>query len=255
MFSLYEALLYQPIYNLLIFLYNVIPYKDIGVSIILLTIVVKLALHPFTKKSIQSQKELQGLQPKLEALKKEHGANKEKLASEMMRLYKEHKVNPFSSCLPLLIQLPFIIAVYQVFQLGLGAVNFDLLYSFIGAPASVNTMLFGFLDLTKPQISLAVLAAVSQFAQTRMLVQKQPDKDLREKEGAKDENMLALMNKNMTYMMPILTLLIGMSLPGGLTLYWLVSTLATLLQQLTVYKKNKSDKGDSNSSSGAVIVA
>lgn len=238
MFYLYQTLLYQPIYNLLIFLYNIFPYKDLGIAIILLTILIKVVLHPLTKKSLKGQKALQSLQPKLDALKKEYANDKEKLAQEMMKLYKDQQVNPLSSCLPLLIQFPFIIAVYQVFQSGLGSVNFELLYPFIAKPEHLNTMFFGYFDLTSPLIPLALFAAIGQYYQAKMMTTKQPPAALQNKEGAKDENMLALMNKNMLYVMPVMTFVIGMSLPGGLTLYWLVTTVVTIIQQQLLQKKD-----------------
>lgn len=239
MLFLYETLLYQPIYNILIGLYNLVPYKDIGIAIIILTILVKVVLHPLTKKSLEGQKSLQELQPKLDELKEEHGDNKEALAQAMMNLYREHKVNPLSSCLPLLIQFPFIIAVYQVFRTGLESSTFELLYPFVSQPESLNIMFLGFMDLSKPALILAVLAAIGQFFQTRMLLRKQPPKKLRKKEGAKDENMMAAMNKNMSFIMPAITLVIGMSLPAGLTLYWFITTFATILQQHLIYKQPK----------------
>lgn len=236
---LYEVLLYQPIFNVLIGLYNAIPYKDVGIAIIILTILIKVILYPLTKKSLEGQKALQDLQPKLDALKKEHADDKEKLAQEMMKLYKEQNVNPMSSCLPILIQFPVIIALYQVFRNGLEATNYDLLYSFISAPAELNTLFLGFMPLNEPQFVLAVLAALGQFFQTRMLTQKRPPASLQTKDGAKDENVMAMMNKNMTFIMPIITLVIGMSLPGGLTLYWLVTTVVTIIQQMSLYKDSK----------------
>lgn len=244
MIYLYNVLLFEPIFNLLIFLYNIIPYKDIGVSILLLTLVIKLVLLPLSLKSIRSQKALQDLQPKLEKLKKEFGEDKERLGQEMIKLYKEQKVNPLSSCLPLLIQLPFFLAVYQVFRSGLASAHFDILYPFVQNPGSINTMFLGFLDLAQPQGILAVLAGGSQYIQAKMMSTKQPPKQLQEKEGAKDENALAAMNKQMMYVMPLITVVIGFSLPGGLTLYWLITTLLTIAQYHFFLHKKDKNEGD-----------
>ncbi len=237
MIYLYKTFLYQPIFNLLIFLYNIVPLKDLGIAIILLTILVKLLLYPLTKKSLKSQKDLQKLQPKLDELKKKYSNDKEKLAQEMLNLYRQQKVNPMSSCLPVLIQFPFIIALYQALRAGLSS-HFDLLYNFIQVPQHLNTMFFNVLDLNKPQFSLALLAAIAQYIQTKMLATKQPPKPIQHKEGAKDENMLALMNKNMMVTMPIITFVIGVSLPGGLTLYWLVTNIITIFQQFSLYRND-----------------
>ncbi|MEW6610597.1 MAG: YidC/Oxa1 family membrane protein insertase [Patescibacteria group bacterium] len=230
---LYHILIYQPLFNLLIFFYNILPGNDIGIAIIALTIAVKLLLYPLSLQSIRSQRALQSLQPKLDALKQRYGDNKEALARATMELYKTEKVNPFSSCLPLLIQLPFFIALYQVFGRGLTSNGFEVLYPFITKPEFIKPMSFGFLDLTHPSIPLAVLAGLAQFWQSKMLVTKpQPQVP-----GAKDESMTAIMNKQMLYMMPLMTVFIGTKLPGGLSLYWLVTTLLTVAQQAFLFRR------------------
>ena len=236
MVGIFNTFLYEPIYNLLIFFYNVVPGNDIGLAIIAITIVVKLVLLPLSLSAVRSQKSLQELQPKMDALKKKHKNEKEKLAAETMKLYKEQKVNPLSSCLPLLVQFPFLIAVYQAFRVGLTSENFDLLYSFVANPGHINPMAFGFIDMAVPSIALAILAGAAQYVQTQMLSAKKQPKV----KGAKDESMMANMNKSMMYFMPFMTVLIGMSLPGGLTFYWFLTTVFTSLQQKVMFRKTKS---------------
>ncbi|MDD5043910.1 MAG: YidC/Oxa1 family membrane protein insertase [Patescibacteria group bacterium] len=238
MMALYNTILYQPLFNLLVFFYNIIPGHDVGLAIIALTIVIKLILFPFSLQSIKSQKSLQSLQPKIEELKKKYKDQKDKMAQAMMELYKQEKVNPFSSCLPLLIQLPFLLAVYQVFRSGLASNNFNLLYSFVANPEHINTISFGFINLAQSNIYLAVLAGLAQFWQTKMMMAKRPPAAVRKEAGAKDEDMSAIMNKQMTYFMPIFTVFIGASLPAGLTLYWFITTLLTALQQLYFLKND-----------------
>jgi len=239
MIHLFTVCLYQPLLNLLVFTYNVIPYHDLGVVIIVLTILIKLILYPFSIKTIKAQRAMQELQPKIEEIKKIYKDQKEKQAQEMMKLYKEQKISPFSSCLPLLIQLPFLIAIYQVFNTGLRNGNLSLVYSFIYNPGHINTLAFGFLDLSKPQFILALLAGAAQYLQTKMLIQKRPDQALRKSADGKDEDMMAVMNKQMTIMMPLMTVFIGWNLPSGLVFYWLALTLITALQQLIAFKTAK----------------
>jgi len=236
MIEIYNTVLYQPIFNLLVFFYNTIPGHDIGLAIVALTIVVKIILLPFSIQGLKSQKALQDIQPKLEELKKKYKDEKEKLASETMKLYKEQKVNPLSSCLPLLIQFPFLIAVYQAFRTGLTSNHLELLYPFVSNPGQINSVSFGLTDLAVPSLVLAVLAGIAQFIQTRMLSTKKPKKGI---EGSKDESMMASMNKSMLYFMPIMTIIIGTRLPGGLALYWLVTTVLTTLQQKLLFRKFK----------------
>lgn len=236
--ALFQTLLYVPIFNAFVALYNLIP--DVGVVIIIITILLKLALYPLTKSSIAAQKSMTELQPKLEALKKEHKNNQQLLAQETMRLYKENKVNPLGSCLPILIQLPIFIAIYWVFRQGLTGDNFDILYSFVKNPEHINTMSFGFVDLGKSgNVILAVLAGGAQYWQAKMMQSKRPPKEAGP--GAKDEDMASIMNKQMLYMMPIMTLLIGFQFQAGLALYWFVSTALTGLQQKLMFAKKTSE--------------
>lgn len=246
MIEIYHTILYQPLFNLLVWLYNVVPGHDIGLAIIALTIIIKLLLYPFTLQSIKAQKAMQDLQPKMEELKRKYKNEKEKLSLAMMSLYKEEKVNPLSSCLPILIQFPFLIAVYQVFRSGLSNGSFEMLYPFVAHPGAIDPNFFGFLDLSQPQVALAVLAGAAQYWQAKMLMVKKPPQTKAGKPipGAKDESMMASMNKQMVYFMPIMTVVIGMSLPGGLALYWFITTLLTAVLQLYFFR-DKKDKGDS----------
>lgn len=235
--DLYHDLLYQPLFNLLIWLYDILPGADIGFAIIAISIVIKLILWPFSRASLKSQKALQQIQPKIEELKKQHGENKEDMAKAMMELYKKEKVNPLSSCLPLLIQLPILIALYSVLRAGLDSSHLSDLYSFVKNPGEINPFFLGFIDLSKSYVVMAVIAGIFQFIQTKMLMAKRPPKALQNKPGAKDENMLAMMNKNMLYVMPVMTVVIGASLPGGLVLYWIVINIISIFQQLLVFHK------------------
>lgn len=245
MVELYNTILYEPIFNLLVFLYNIVPGNDLGIAIILLTIIIKAVLYPLSAKSIQSQKDLQKIQPMVAEIQKKYKDQKERLSKELMGLYKREKINPLSSCFPILIQLPFLIAVFHVFNRGLSSPeSLSVLYSFISNPGELKTLSLGFVDLAKPNVYLAVLAGAAQFVQARMLITKKPPIKT---EGSKDESMTASMNKQMMYIMPLLTVFIGMRFPGGLALYWFVTTLLTVFQQHVMFKKKK-DNNDSKPS-------
>lgn len=243
MFStLFHGILYQPIFNLFVGLYNIIPGHDVGVVIIIITILVRLLVYPLTSKSIKAQKSIQDIQPKIDAIKKEYASDQQKQAAMLMAVYKENKVNPFASCLPLLIQLPILIALYMVMRDSLMADKFATeLYGFVSNPGKLNSISFGFLDMAATKnYALAILAGLAQFWQAKGMLSKQPPKNAGP--GAKDEGMMAMMNKQMLYFMPLMTVLIGVSLPAGLTLYWLFSTLFTVAQQTYMLKKGSSDK-------------
>ncbi len=236
MVHILTVIFYQPLLNLLIFLYNVIPGHDMGLAIIAITVIIKLVLYPLSIQSLRAQKAMTDLQPKISEIKKQYKDQKEEQAKQLMNLYKQEKINPLSSCLSLLIQLPFLFAIYQVFRTGLSNGSLALLYSFVYHPATINTIAFGFLNLAKPQFVLALLAGAAQFWQGKMLFAKRPKIKTAD---SKDEDMTAIMNKQMTYMMPIVTVVIGMSLPSGLTLYWLIFTLGTVAQQLIAFRHKK----------------
>ncbi|PJA45097.1 hypothetical protein CO174_04650 [Candidatus Uhrbacteria bacterium CG_4_9_14_3_um_filter_50_9] len=235
--NLFHTFLYDPIFNLLVFFYGIIPGAEIGFAIIALTILIKVILWPFMSKSLKAQKALQELQPKIEELKAKYADDREKLAKEMMELYQTEKVNPLSSCLPIIIQLPILIALYRVLLAGFGPETLLNLYTFVPNPGSINHIFLGVIDLSVPSVYLAVLAGYFQFMQTRMLIQRRPPKQVRGKKGAMDESMLASMNKSMMYFMPAITVVIGSSLPAGLTVYWVTVNIVSILQQQFVFSK------------------
>ncbi len=230
---MFHTIFYQPIFNALIGLYNLVG--DIGIAIIILTVLLKLVLWPLTQKSLHSQKMLQSLQPKLKVLQEKHKDDKQALTQATMHLYKEEKVNPFSSCLPLLIQLPFLFALYQVLVDGLHSKSFESLYGFVHNPGTINVMSLGFLNLAVASIPLAIVAGAAQFWQAKMM--PRPPIPANAGPGAKDESTMAIMNKQMLYLAPAMTIFIGVKLPGGLALYWVVMSLLTVLQQYLVFKK------------------
>ena len=239
--SIFHSILYQPIFNLFVGLYNIIPAHDMGVVIFIVTVIVRLVLYPLTSSSIKAQRSLQELQPKLAEIKKQFPDDKQKQAQATMELYKSNKVNPLASCLPMLIQLPILIALFLVLRDGLASTNLaQNLYPFVKNPGQLNPTSFGFLDLSKPNIVLAVLAGLAQYLQARTLSRKNPPKEAGA--GGKDENMMAMMNKQMLYFMPIMTIIIGIKFQAGLTLYWFLSTALMVLQQMILTRtSNKKD--------------
>ncbi|MBI5530765.1 MAG: membrane protein insertase YidC [Candidatus Doudnabacteria bacterium] len=239
MFStIYNDVIYRPLLNLLVFFYNIIPGHDIGVVIILLTLLIRLALAPSFHKSLKSQKAMNDLQPKLNELKAKHKDNKEAQAKALMDLYKEHKINPLSSCLPLIIQLPILIALYQVFGKALNphvdiATRLNGLYSFIARPEFLNPNFLGLIDLSKPNIWFGVLAGLAQFWQSKLMMPKNT--------GEQDMTTKAMAMQT-TYVLPVISVIIAIKLPAGLPLYWIVTTLFAVAQQYYIIKKHPQPK-------------
>lgn len=234
MLEILKAIFYRPLFNLLIVLYQYLPGHDIGIAIIVLTVLIKVVLWPVSAKAIRSQKDLADIQPKVDELKKLHGNNREELAKALMALYSQHKVSPMSSCLPLLIQLPVFIALYSALRNGLTNGGFDQLYSFVHNPGMIATKFAFGIDLATPSVIFALIAGATQFFQARMTVTRPQPKGT---PGGGDEQMLAVMNKQMLYVMPALTAFIGWQVPSGLTLYWITTNLLTIIQQKLLLKK------------------
>lgn len=225
----YNEAIYRPILNLLVWLYNVFPGHDVGLVIILVTIVIRLLLAPFTHKSLKGQRAMSALQPKLNELREKHKDDRQMQAQAMMDLYKEHKVSPFSSCLPLLIQLPILIALYQVFSKALRG-NLNGLYHFVMNPGTLNPKFLHLVDLSQPNIIFAVLAGLAQFWQSWMVTKWQTKST---------DPTAKILNAQMMYVLPLFSMFIAWRLPAGLPLYWIVTTLFAIVQQYYVQRTHK----------------
>lgn len=241
--NFFKVILYKPLFNLLIFIVWLVPNDNVGWAIVILTILIRLALYPSQRNAIDSQKKLQELQPQMDEIKQKYGKDQQGQAQAMMDLYKQNKVNPFSSCLPLLIQLPILIILYKVFTVGLNTDRYgDLLYSFTPHPETINTMFYG-LDLNTPSLALAIVAGVLQFIQSWQMLKAQPKKTAIVKQGEKSpESMMGDFSKQMTYIFPVFTVFIAMKLPSALAIYWIVTTLFMIAQQYIVYHPNRRNK-------------
>ncbi len=236
MSALFFSIFYQPLFNLLI-TFTVIAGGNIGWGIVLVTIAVRAFLYPLTQQSLTAQQSMQRLQPAIAELKVKYKDDKEKFSKELMELYKQQKVNPFSSCVTVLLQLPVLLALYKAFRIGLGAgIPSGILYSFVAAPQTIHTAFLG-ANLGQPNVVLAVIAGAFQFLQAKSL--PKPPTVSQPVDGAKDEQMASIMNKQMMYVFPIMTIVIGMRIPSGLTLYWAISTMLLYIQQLRSLKAHK----------------
>lgn len=245
--DLYQLILYQPIFNGLMAIHKFVPGHDLGVAIILLTLLMKLILFYPSLSSLKSQRALQDLQPKITKLREKYKDDRQKQGQELMKLYRENKVSPLSSCLPMILQLVLLIPLYQAFINGLKtdpethllvADQLNNLYGSLRSiyeTAPINLVSFGFLNLgAKGGIVLGLIAGGLQFWQTWMLSRKKGPKG----PAAKDENVAASVNRQMLYLFPLLTIYLVSSFPAGIGVYWIVSTLFQLLQQWYFLKRH-----------------
>jgi len=264
----WHTLLYQPLVNLLILFYKIFG-QNLGLAIIALTVAIRSALIPLTTPSMKAAQKIKELAPQLEKLKKKHKKNKQAMAKAQMELYQKHGVNPAAGCLPQVLQIIVLIALFQAFNQVLrpdGDVIEKLnqvLYSFLRFKDSqvINTR-FLYLELTQPDLFkimainifgkvidklpgvFLLAAAVTQFLSSKAMMPaaKATEAKAKKTKGEEDD-MAAMMQKQMLYMMPIMTILIGFRFPSGLVLYWLTFSLFMLGQQLLMKRnKNKNNK-------------
>lgn len=229
--GLMGKLLYTPLLNILILFYVWLPVPDLGIAIIALTVVIRILLHPSYQSSLKSQRDMQKVQPYIEKIKEQYKDDSQKQSQEVMKVYKEHKVNLFGSCLPMLIQLPILFALYRVFIAGLNTESLTHLYSWFPAPpVELNTVFLEFLnnpaltiDLTERSILLAVLAGLIQLVQSWLTIR------YTHVPGKKNPMGWFM------YMFPFVTFGIAMSLPAALGLYWATTTLVMVIQQIIIY--------------------
>jgi YidC/Oxa1 family membrane protein insertase len=235
--NFFYTILYQPLFNSLVWLYNSVPGHDFGIAIILLTIIIKAILYPTSVKAVTSQRGLQKLQPQLLELQKKYKDDKEKQAKEIFDLYKREKINPFSGLFLALIQIPILIALYQVFWNGLKVSELvKVLYGFVLNPGQINPMFLHLIDLSKPNIWLAILAGLVQYYQTKMLLPQMSTVSTG-KNNVPDFSQV--MQKQMVYIFPVFTVIILISLPSALGLYWIISGVFSIVQQYYILKNNK----------------
>lgn len=230
----FNTILYQPLFNALILLYEYLPGRDFGIAVILLTLLIKTLLYPLGAQAIKAQKGLSGLQPKMEEIRKKYKNDKEKMVKETLELYKREKINPFSGFLPLLVQLPILIAIFQVFWRGFGPEQLNYLYAFVPRPEIIDPTFLGYLDLSQPSFALALIAGAAQFFQTKMIT---PPTSLGQAPGKADFSKM--MQKQMLYFFPVFTVLILWRLPSAIGLYWAVTSVFTIGQQYLTSRKTK----------------
>lgn len=266
--NIFDLLVVQPIFNLLIALYSVIPGGDFGVAIIIFTILVRFALYPLLKRQLHQTKAMRKLQPELARIKKQAKGNRQLESRQMLELYKKHGVSPFRSILILLIQLPIFLALYhviQIFTLHRDQIekftysfleNVEPIKKLIENPEQFNEKLFGLVDLTKPALGghgvdiilvlLAVVAAATQYVMSKQTMPQQESKkrlrdimaEAAEGKQANQGEMNAVIMTKMIKFLPIFMFFIMISVPGAIALYYGVSNIVAVIQQSYLLKQD-----------------
>lgn len=226
--SIFDIILYWPLFNFLILIYNYLPGHDFGLAIIVLTIVIKIALYPLAQKATNSQLTVQKLKPQIDEIQRKYKDDKEKQGIETLELYRREKINPFSTLFLVLVQIPIIIALYRVSLNALKVEELANLYAFIVNPGVINPFFLNVINLSHPSVWFAVIASLLQFFQTKMLMPKTTSKD--------KDDISAMVQKQMTYISPFITVIILVKLPAAVGLYWIVSGIFSIIQQYFILR-------------------
>jgi YidC/Oxa1 family membrane protein insertase len=244
-------LIYQPILNALIATIIYMPGHHLGLAIILLTLLIRTLLLAPSQKAMKAQRRMQEMQPKIEELKKKYANDQARLSQETMMLWKEHKVNPLSSCTPMLIQFPILIALFYVIKGGLTPDRAALIYDFLPpfSLTDIDSMFLSFDLMDRSLIVLPLIIGGLQFMQMKLMYISKKKKDGDKKKKA--EGMAAEMEnatKMMKYVMPVMIAFFTAQLPAAVGLYWGTTTFYGIIQQLVVNNSSspttKSTDGD-----------
>ncbi|OGY68233.1 MAG: hypothetical protein A3H63_01835 [Candidatus Harrisonbacteria bacterium RIFCSPLOWO2_02_FULL_45_10c] len=225
---MFQTIFFDPLFNGLVALYNTVAFHDLGLAIIFLTLIIRIIFLPLFYKSAKNQILIQRLQPEIQKIQHDHKDNKEKQAQAMMELYKKHQVNPFSGFLMLLVQLPVLIAIYQVFLQEFSPAVMDRLYSFVTSPTEFNALFLGLLDLEKRSILMVGLAAIMQYLQGKL--------SLPAAEKGREPSPAEKIGRQMVFIGPVLTIVILSNLPAAVGLYWLITSVFSVVQQIYINK-------------------
>lgn len=256
--DIFNTFLFGPIVNLLVAILQGLNFIHLpgalGFAIILLTIVIRLLVWPFMQTQLKSARKMAELKPQLDALKIKHKGDKQGMASAQMALYKEHGVNPAGGCIPALIQIPIIIALYQTILAffdpnGLNNINKVLYVKDWQLTSTPNLDFFGLNLATKPSdfgslgaflLLIPIITAVLQLVQSKMMAPEKPlkinkdDSPKEKKEKVETEDSMSMMQSQMMFMMPLMVGYFAFQFPIGLALYWNTFTILGIVQQYKI---------------------
>lgn len=223
---MFETLFVKPLFNALMLVYQGFFVHDLGVAVVILVVCIRLLLWPLFERAVRSQVLITKIQPQIQKIQKQYKDDPVRQSQELMALYKESGFNPFMSFLVVIIQLPVLIALYRVFLSGIQNANHaSLLYPWVHETHAFSTLFLSFMDLSKPLLAITVLACSTQFFQSWYMMQKQ-----------KGAGAQAATTQIMALISPVLTFVILFPLPSVIGLYWIVTTLFSIVQQALVQR-------------------
>lgn len=242
---MYHQFIFLPLYNGLVAIMDLLPWVDVGIAVIIFTVIVKLILFPLSKSALLTQVKMKQVAPEAEQIKVQYATDRQTQALKVMELYKSRGIKPFSGILLLFIQLPILLALISVFYKIIPDIHPEFLYSFISVPV-VKTHFLGLIDLTHKSFVLSLLTAVLQYFQLKFSLAAQTTTPVAGKKDDFASQLSNSMGTQMKYMLPILAFastywIIPAKFPqaaGIIAIYWSVSTLFTLGQELYIRRKH-----------------
>ena len=237
---MFNTLIVTPLFNAVMAIYALMPGHDLGIAIIIVTILVHLIVWPLASKQLHSQRAMQRLAPEIAKLRKQAGGDKQKESQMLMELYKEKGISPFASLTPILIQMPLLIAFYYALRHAVHVGDIagmvypwvksqPAIQAIIANPGAYHPSLLGIISLTSPNFLIALFAALAQYYQTRQIM---PKKSGDSKDAAAQAAQVSVL------LFPFITFLFAMSLPSALGLYWLTASLVSIMQQWLILRKD-----------------
>ncbi len=227
--AFFHTVFYNPIYNALVALVAYIPGSDVGVAIILLTIIIRLVLLPFSLSAARTQRSMKILEPRIKELKEKHKGDKEKEALETLALYREAKVNPFASILTVFVQIPVLLALYFVFRYEpFTTINTLRLYGFTPVPEAASLEFLGLVSVMGKSLVLAALAGITQFLQAHLALSGtlKPSGDT-----GMQADFQKVMGLQLKFVFPFIIAAISYTTGGAIALYFITTNLAGALQE------------------------
>lgn len=232
---LYHTIIYYPLLNALILFIDILPQHSLGWAIVLLTIIIRIIFFPFYHKSIIAQEIMKQIQPKTKEIQKKYKNDRKKQGEELMKLYRQYRISPWSSFTYMLIQLPVLIALYQIL-IHLNIHSTIGIYHFIHIPSTMATLFFGLLDLHQKSLLIGILAGAFQFLQSKVMEKRtnRIKKDNSQNQVPNSQQTMANFSKQIMYFMPLVTFFIAWRLPAGVGLFWTVMTIFNVIQELWI---------------------
>ncbi len=237
--NIFHIFLYNPIYNILVFLVHIIPGGDVGLAVVVITILIRIIMLPFSLSAARTQHAMGSIEPKLKEIKEKHKDDKEKQAKKTMEVYKEANINPFASIATTLLQMPMLLALYMVFRYeAFPAIDTHILYSFVVAPTVVSMNFLGFINIAGKSMILALLAGATQYLQAVHMMKRTSLSKVPDKKGTTTKaDFTKMLNTQMKYLFPIIITVVAYTTSGAIALYFAATNAFGAVQEIYLHHK------------------